>query len=523
MSASALPLPAARKSAVIYARVSSKEQGEGGFSIDAQINLLTDYAERNGYTVIRVFTDMESAKEAGRKGFREMLDFLAATPECRSILVEKTDRLTRNFKDYSLLDDLVNQKGIEIRLAKESTALHKDSSASDKFILNIHVSQARYYIDNLSQEVRKGLSQKAQQGYWPTFAPLGYLNQLGDNGKRVIVPDPERAPLICKLFEWYATGNYSIQQVARMAREAGLTFRGSKARLPVSTIHKILRKRVYCGDFDWKGQTFTGNYSPLISRELWNTVQDVLAGRNRRKTRRASREFAFAGLITCGRCGCAMVGEVKKGRYTYYHCTGYKGKHGEPYTREEVLTDRIKAALQGLIIPQDVADWIAAELVHNRAAEKKFHDDAVKRLQDEYGRAQRHFDALYDDKLDGRIDQAFYDRKAAEIKSRQSEINGQIQTHRAATPTLAHEGVKVLELVRRAPVLFESQPPGEKKMLLNFLLSNCVFQGGDLRPTFRKPFDLLVDTHRAHLSSIKAGGGGNGDFEKWRRGRDSNP
>src|ERR1019366_8718003 len=108
---------------------------------------------------------------------------------------------------------------------------------------------------------RKGLLEKAEQGQWPTVAPLGYRNVVGPNGKKNIEPDPVRAPLIVRLFEWYSTGKYTIEDVTRMALDAGLAFRRSKrgnGQLPTASVHRILRNRMYTGVFDWKGKTYQG-------------------------------------------------------------------------------------------------------------------------------------------------------------------------------------------------------------------------------------------------------------------------
>jgi hypothetical protein len=107
---------------------------------------------------------------------------------------------------------------------------------------------------------------------------------------------------------------YSLKEIARIARADGLVFRKSRNPIPTSTVHKILRKRAYCGEYVYKGVTYTGSYEPLISRELWEDVQAVLDGRHLKRPKKRTHDFAYAGLITCGHCGCAMVGEIKKGR-----------------------------------------------------------------------------------------------------------------------------------------------------------------------------------------------------------------
>jgi site-specific DNA recombinase len=168
-----------------YARVSSKEQDMEGFSIAAQQKLLQAYASGNGLIIEKEFIDVETAKASGRLNFNEMVNYLKKHPGIRTLLVEKTDRLYRNLKDWVLLDEL----NIEIHLVKEGVVLSQDSKSSEKFFHGIKVLMAKNYIDNLSEEARKGQQEKAEQGIWPTKAPLGYLNVLGADGKRIIAPD----------------------------------------------------------------------------------------------------------------------------------------------------------------------------------------------------------------------------------------------------------------------------------------------------------------------------------------------
>src|SRR5262249_29197500 len=172
---------------------------------------------------------------------------------------------------------------LEVHFVKENVVLSRDSRSSEKFMHGIKVLMAKNYIDNLSEETRKGLLEKAEQGRWPTVAPLGYRNVVGADGKKTIAPDPEAAPLVVCLFEWYATGKYALSEVTRMALEAGLRFRRSQRadrRLPTASVHRILRNRMYTGDFEWKGRSYRGSYAPLISPEHWEKVQAVLGRRH---------------------------------------------------------------------------------------------------------------------------------------------------------------------------------------------------------------------------------------------------
>ncbi len=135
--------------------------------------------------------------------------------------------------------------------------LSRDSRSSDKFIHGIKVLMAKNFIDNLSEETRKGLTQKAEEGMWPSHAPLGYRNATLD-GRRFMAPDPERAAPVVRMFEAMATGQYAIDDVTRMAKVNGLRFKKSKAPLPRSTVHQLLRNPLYMGEFWWKGKLYQG-------------------------------------------------------------------------------------------------------------------------------------------------------------------------------------------------------------------------------------------------------------------------
>ena len=493
---------AGRCFAVIYARVSSKEQEREGYSIPQQLKLLRSYAESKGFEVLREFEDAESAKTSGRTAFGEMVRFLQANPQCGALLVEKTDRLYRNIKDWVVLDEVP----VEVHFVKEGQVLGPDSRSSEKFFHGIKVLMAKSFIDNLGEEVKKGMTGKSESGMWPSYAPHGYLNVRGPEGKNIIEPDRVTAPVIQRMYERYATGNYSIKEIARMARSEGLAPRQGGTKVPLSTIAKILSNRIYSGEFEWKGRTYRGTYEPLVSRELWQRVQDTAALRGRKRTRKAKHDFPFSGLLSCGHCGCALVGDIKKGKYVYYRCTRKKGECDEPYTRQEVFEERFGELLKGFRMDSEIARWVADALRASHVDETQYREEATARLQHEYTRLQRRLDAMYEDRLDGRIDLATFDRKAAEFRAEQDRIQRSLAEHQAADRTYVDTGVRLLELAARAHELFVKQSPSEKRRLLNFLVSNSTWKGGELTVTFRQPFDLLMDTNVSFNRDIKAEG-----------------
>jgi site-specific DNA recombinase len=515
----------ARKRAIIYARVSSKEQEKEGFSIPAQLKLLKEYAAAQGFAVAQEYVDVETAKQTGRAAFGAMVAYLKAHPAVRVMLVEKTDRLYRNLKDWVTVDELE----VEIHFPKEGVVLSPESRSSEKFMHGIKVLMAKNYIDNLSEEARKGMQEKAEQGIWPTKTPLGYRNVIGPDGKKIIAADPAVAPIVSKLFEWYATGQYSLKEAARMARDAGLVYRKSGAKVPVSTIHSILRTRLYTGWFEWNGKMIHGRHEPLVSVELWERVQGVMDGRFTKKRRRMTHDFAFSGLIACSKCGCSVVGEIKKQRYVYYHCTGYADKcQGNPvscrrkYVREETLEAQFTQLLGRLRFDDEVLAWVREALQASHADQRREHQEAIEGLRAEHARLGERINAMYIDKLDGKIGGDFFDRFAGEWRGEQQRLQREIDRHETAEQSYMDEGIQILELARNAQMLFERQEPREKRRLLNFLLSNCSWENGQVRATLRQPFDLLADT-TAIVARQEAGDGANSaKRENWLGDQDSN-
>ena len=168
--------------AVLYARVSSKDQEREGFSIPAQLKLLRQYARVQQLTIVREFVDVETAKQSGRGGFGEMIAAIKADQSCRTILVEKTDRLYRNIKDWMTVDDL----DVTIHFVKENAIVSRDSRSSDKFLHGIKVLMAKNYVDNLSEEVKKGLLERRNKDIGHRERPSATSTTWQPTGSKLI-------------------------------------------------------------------------------------------------------------------------------------------------------------------------------------------------------------------------------------------------------------------------------------------------------------------------------------------------
>jgi DNA invertase Pin-like site-specific DNA recombinase len=189
---------------VIFARVSSREQEETGYSLPAQEKLLKQYTERKGFKIDKIFSISESASgKRQRDIFNEMLDY-AKRNRLKIIVCEKVDRLTRNFKDAVMIDEwLEKDDERQVHLVKDTLVLHRNSRSQEKLNWGIRILFAKNYIDNLSEEVKKGQKEKIAQGWLPTKPPFGYRT-VGEKGHKIHVVDKKTAPIVKRGFELYS-------------------------------------------------------------------------------------------------------------------------------------------------------------------------------------------------------------------------------------------------------------------------------------------------------------------------------
>ena len=478
--------------AVLYARVSSKDQEREGYSIPAQLKLLREYARTHDFELVREFLDVETAKTTGRKQFGEMVRFFRENPNCRVAIVEKTDRLYRNFRDCVTLEDLE----IEIHLPKEGQVISKDAKSQAKLVHGIQVVIARNYIENLREEVRKGMREKAEQGIYPSRPPLGYQNNKLEHSIEV---HPKKAPIARRIFELYGSGKHSLASL----RKALLAEFG--CALAKGYLERLLKNPFYKGQFIWEDKLYQGTQTPLVSAELWEQVQAVFRRHNKPKYRR--HEFAFGGLLRCAYDDCMVTAELKKERYIYYRCTGFRGKCELPYFREELLADRLGQVLKNIHIPDAVLAQLEKSLLTDKGREEAIRRQQGERLQQRLSAVRRRLDQAYLDKLDGKISEEFWTRKSSEWHAEEQQILLAVQRIEHPNPDRMLDAVRTLELANKAHSLYLRQPPTEKAKLLKVVLSNCAIDAASVYPTYRKPFDMIFQRAKN---------------EEWRALRDSN-
>lgn len=310
----------------LYARKSTESEERQVLSIDSQIKEMLSIAERENLNIIDIRRESHSAKDSGQRPvFKELLEDIKRG-RFNGILTWAPDRLSRNGGDLGSIVDLMDQKLlVEIRTHGQVFT----NSPNEKFLLMILGSQAKLENDNRGINVKRGLRMKCEMGLWPTCAPTGYINVRDENRRCIVIPDPDRAHIIKKMFEKVAYDHWSGRKIYHWLKfDIRFQTKGNKY-LALGNIYRILQMSFYHGPFEYprgSGNWYQGNHKPLITKEVFDLAQDQL---KRDRITRDSKQFAFTKLITCCMCGSGITADekykkLKNGNvnsYTYYGCT----------------------------------------------------------------------------------------------------------------------------------------------------------------------------------------------------------
>ena len=472
--------------AVIYLRVSTKEQAEEGYSIPAQAEACRRFIADGGWELADEYVDRgESARTADRPQLQAMLARLTDDPSIDCLVVHKLDRLARNLEDHAAVRAALRKAGVQLHSVTETL----EDSASGKLVEGILASIAEFYSANLSQEIRKGLDQKAAQGGWPTKAPFGYRNVRRDGGGRrgesVLEPD-QQAPLVVWAFERYATGELSIAALTEALADKGLRNRlGNPSG--VSAIHAMLRNPVYAGVVRWKGVEQHGTHQPLVSRQLFDKVQGVLDAHSTGGERSWKHDHYLKGTLTCAECGSRLYFTLVKGRFGYFRCVGRNTARARcsqgRYVPAAELERAVEALYGGVRIPaalkrrlEGVLRTEVAERERHRAEATEFLGRRLRQLSSEREKLLR---AYYADAID-----------VTTLKREQARINAAVTE---AEAQLALDGEKLAHAKQIIDLAFD-------------LAENCAASYCKARPEVRKTWN------RAFFRTIRVRNGAIGDF-----------
>ncbi len=466
----------------LYARKSTDSEERQVLSIEAQLAELRLFAEREKIKVAREFVEAMTAKTPGRPIFNEMISRIEKG-EASGIVAWHPDRLARNSVDGGRIIYLLDTS--HIKFLKFPTFWF-ENTPQGKFMMNIAFGQSKYYVDNLSENVKRGQRQKLRRGEWPGWAPLGYLH---DKNLRKIVIDPVRGPIIRSLFEACETGKYTLLDMAKMARASGLLSR-SGTSIANSAVHRILTRPFYYGLMKYSGEWHQGLHEPLVSKEVFDEVQEVFR-RNGRVHKYKKHQFPLLGLAVCDACGCAITAERQKGHH-YYRCTKKKGKCTEPYIREEILSGQISNAINKVALPDPSFQKLIAEWAKERASASQPVAAFKTRMEKEVPEIQAKLDRLLDAHLEGLIEKSEYQAKKETLLKRKIDLEEKLKHLEQGATGWLEPCRDFLEAAHRAGgVVAEGNLESLNKKLQE-VGSNFRLAARTLRFDYRLPWRLLA-------------------------------
>ncbi len=495
-------------------RISSQRQDEG-YSLPQQAKANREAAIKDGRKVVTEFSIIESAKASEKRDdFNAAVDYIKKHPNVKFVYLEKPDRLTRNLKDATLAYELVYDYDVTFIFTRDNFVLNKNSNSHAKFQFDIKAVLAKNYIDNLSDEVKKGQRGMLEEGKWPGgLSPTGYKKV-----DKLLAPDEPRSSFVVKAFELYASGSHSLRSLKGELDKQG--FRSTNGKLLTrSNYFNILRNPIYYGAMLWNGKLYEGKHQPLIDKQLFDKVQEML-----RRTKNgelipvyAKHNVTYRGSLQCGECGCKITADEKikinKGngkvhRWVYYHCTHFKPCTQTGSVREESIDEQISSLLSGLSLGPNTTEWLKNKLRESHQEEITFRESALNALNNNLIQVRNRLDKVYDDKIDGVIDEETYHRKRQQYLLELENLKGEIKKHEIADQKYIDFGCLVLDVANRAGEIYKVRNADDKKYLINFVFSNLSLKDKNVQFSLRNIFQAIVNYQ---------------ETKDWLRSRDSNP
>ena len=489
------------KRAVIYLRVSTSAQAdtdysEEGYSIPAQRDACVRKAEAMGARVVEQYVDRgESARSADRPGLLEMLARLKALRDVDYVIVHKVDRLARNRADDVEIVFAIRSAGAQLVSATENI----DQTPSGVLLHGIMATIAEFYSQNLAAEVRKGMLQKVRLGGTPTRPPLGYLNTIDRiDGREIrsVGIDPERAPLVRWMFEAYLTGEFLLRELADALADKGLRTRPTRKRpggspVSVSNVERMLANPYYCGVVVFEGTEYQGRHEPLISREMFDQVQELKRSRSLSKEKPYQHPHHLKGSLFCGRCGIRMgVTQVTNRHgttYSYFYCLGRQKKKADcqqSYVSMDTIEKRVADLWRAVQLPESVRDALRREVLSlvdrtqvEQAAEAERQTEILARLDGER-------DKLLQAHYAGAVPLDQLKREQKRITEQMAAADRALARLNAELGAVEHGLNQALELVANCHELYLSAPNHVKRQLNQAVFERIIVEDDGV-PTAR--------------------------------------
>ncbi|MFH1967132.1 MAG: recombinase family protein [Patescibacteria group bacterium] len=403
----------------LYARKSTDEADRQVLSIEAQLTEVREYAQKEALVIVKEFIETKSAKQPGRGIFEEMIAGIE-NGEANGILAWHPDRLARNAVDAGKIIHLLDRGFLS---TLKFPTFWFDKTPQGLFMLSIAFGQSKYYIDNLSENIKRGIRQKLRKGIYPGCAPLGYVNELKNH---TILKDPETWSKVRKIFLAYATGKYTLDRLQKLALSLDLVSRRSKKKLSNASTQRMLQNPFYYGCFQYKGELYEGIHEPVISKQLFEKVQRIMQDRGKPRKENQDYNFTFTGIFRCGECSRAITAEqhTKKSGlvFRYYRCTKKDTDCDQKFLNENDLFSQLNDIFQKVALPDD---WLKPILNKLDQEEKQISHSSrsfAQNLQKELGEIEMKLSKLLDMQLEGSISFEEYKQKKEELINRKTEL-----------------------------------------------------------------------------------------------------
>ncbi len=473
---------------ILYCRKSQESEDRQIQSLDAQERELTETAALLGIEITAVYHESMSAKTVGRPVFNNVMQQIQAG-KADGLLCWKLDRLARNFIDGGLIIDLLQRN-----VLKSIQTYEKEYLPSDNVLMMaVELGMANQYSRDLSENVKRGNRQKLSQGGWPCNAPFGYLNNKVD---KTLYIDPVRGEYVRMMYEHYATGLYSIRELAGHMYDKGMRTRSGK-KVHCGPIQRILKNPIYHGVILYSGKYYEASFDTIVTKDLYDQCQTVMTGGSKPRTQK--HVFPLTGLYTCGVCGCAVTAEKQK-TYIYYHCTNGKGICDQKrlFLRQEKLEEQFVSIFDDIAFDEELI-----EIMYQAALEKLEHEGELDTTHLE--NTQRELDILkvrenklLDTYLAESINKETYEAKQAEIKHSRIALTKSLNNLKQNTqdPLVTLERTKKLFIASsRAKSRYLKAIPERKREMAYEVLSNSLLKDKKMaQPQLKSPYDMLART-----------------------------
>ena len=464
---------------------------EDGFSLEAQLDRLRKYCSIKGLEIVKEFTFVESSFHGKRKKFYEAIDYIKKQRKLTALVVDTVDRLQRTFNEFPMLCKLIQQEKLIIHFFKDGMVIDKNSKSSVLAMWQFGIVSANMYAYSIRDNVKRSEERMLNEGLHPGPAPIGYFNDKNQNGKKTIIIDPDRGPLIKKLFEEYATGLFSMDELVKKSKGWGLRNRKSGNPITKAQFANILQNPFYYGVMFYNQNYFPHRYEKLISKELFDKCTEVRTGKFKRTSKHTKEPYIFRGFVRCKHCGCLLSPYTKKDKYVYLRHTDLKNCEHCNNVSEKVLLKEVEKSLSSIHFDDDLKVALAVRL--KKLYETK-HGNTYYQLEKNrtaLADIEENQKKLLDLLIAGTVPAEVYRSKNAEYESAKIELQAKIEKLQTPDTSVERAIDKVLNFSQNSFEIFKSSQIEEKRRILNFVFENFFMDGKNVEISMHKHFKLL--------------------------------